>query len=65
MKNKFLKGLLFILLAVYVISPADLCPGPIDDLLAILIYFMANRNGYFLEKKKPDVEVIDVDGNEI
>ena len=65
MKNKFLKGLLAILLAVYVISPADLCPGPIDDVLAIRIYFMANKNANFLERKKTDVEVIDADGNEI
>ncbi|WP_026518583.1 hypothetical protein [Butyrivibrio sp. MC2021] len=65
MKNNFFKVLLFILLAVYVISPADLCPGPIDDLLAIAFYFLANRSNFSLENKKSNVEVIDADGNEI
>ena len=35
--NKYVKGLLFALLAVYVISLADLCPGPIDDIIVILL----------------------------
>ena len=35
--NNFLKGILFALLVVYVISPLDLAPGPVDDLLLILL----------------------------
>ncbi len=37
MNNNFLKGILFALLVVYVISPLDLAPGPVDDLLLILL----------------------------
>lgn len=59
--NKFVKGILFALLAIYVISPADLCPGPIDDVLAILIYFAANKNYIGIERKGTDADVIDVD----
>ena len=40
--NNFLKGILFALLVVYVISPLDLAPGPVDDLLLILLSTAAN-----------------------
>ena len=42
MNNNFLKGVLFALLVVYVISPLDLAPGPVDDLLLILLSAMTN-----------------------
>ena len=42
MNNNFLKGILFALLVVYVISPLDLAPGPVDDLLLILLSAAAN-----------------------
>lgn len=53
MNNKsFLKGILFALLAVYVISPLDLAPGVVDDLLlVILTAFVNGRN------KKADYEL--------
>lgn len=31
-----MKGMLVILLLIYVISPVDLCPGPVDDIILIL-----------------------------
>lgn len=65
MNNKLVKGLLFALLAIYVVSPADLAPGPIDDILAILIYFAANRQNLGIARKDTDVEVIDSKGEEI
>ncbi len=34
--SSFLKGMLVILLIIYVASPVDLCPGPIDDLILLL-----------------------------
>ena len=40
--NGFIKGILFALLAIYVISPLDLAPGPMDDLLMVLLNFMIN-----------------------
>ena len=58
--NKFVKGLLFALLAVYVISPADLCPGPIDDVLAILVYLAANRNSFGITRKDTVTDIVDV-----
>ncbi len=30
-------------LILYVVSPFDLAPGPVDDIIAILIYMLANR----------------------
>ena len=68
MNNKFVKGFLFALLMVYVISPADLAPGPVDDILALLIYLAANKKQFSLDKigkKNEDIEVLDVDGREI
>lgn len=31
-----IKGMLIALLIVYVVSPVDLCPGPIDDIILLL-----------------------------
>ena len=35
--NGVLKGMLIALIIVYVVSPLDLCPGPIDDILLLLL----------------------------
>ena len=34
--NKLFKGLLVVLLAAYVVSPVDLVPGPVDDIILLL-----------------------------
>ena len=68
MNKSFIKGVLFALLVVYVVSPADFLPGPIDDVLAILIYYYANRKNFGidkLEKKDADIEVLDANGKSI
>ena len=68
MNKNFIKGVLFALLMVYVISPADLAPGPVDDILAILIYLAANKKQLLklgIGKKDEDIEVLDVNGKEI
>ena len=31
-----MKGMLLVLLIVYIISPLDLCPGPVDDIILAL-----------------------------
>lgn len=31
-----LKGMLVILLIIYIVSPLDLCPGPVDDIILLL-----------------------------
>ena len=40
--NGFVKVMLFALLAIYIISPVDLAPGPIDDLLLVLLSVALN-----------------------
>ena len=43
MMEKFTKWLIIGVLALYVASPVDLAPGPVDDAIAILIYMIAAR----------------------
>ncbi len=31
-----LKGMLVVLLIIYIVSPLDLCPGPVDDIILLL-----------------------------
>ena len=52
--EKLTKWLIIGALALYVISPADLAPGPVDDAIAILIYMIAAR-------RKRAVEVLDTE----
>ena len=41
--DDFLKVLLIGLMVVYVISPVDACPGPIDDMVVMLIGMAASK----------------------
>lgn len=41
--NKTLKGLLVALIMLYVVSPVDAVPGPVDDLLVTLLGFIGTR----------------------
>ena len=50
--EKFTKWLIIGVLALYVASPVDLAPGPVDDAIAILIYMVAAR-------RKCAVDVLD------
>ena len=50
--EKLTKWLIIGALALYVISPVDLAPGPVDDAIAILIYMIAAR-------RKRAIEVFD------
>ncbi len=34
--NGVLKGMLLVLLIIYIVSPVDLCPGPVDDVILLL-----------------------------
>lgn len=43
MDSKF-KILVLVALILYVISPVDVVPGPIDDAILCIIYAMANCN---------------------
>ena len=49
MESGFVKGSLFVLVLLYIISPVDLVPGPIDDFLLLLFsvaYFVYRGLGY-------------------
>ncbi len=41
-ENRALRIILLVILILYVVSPADLCPGPIDDVLAIAAYVLTS-----------------------
>ena len=35
--DNFFKGMLVVIILMYIISPVDLCPGPVDDLIVLLL----------------------------
>lgn len=47
--NDVAKGMIIILMILYVLSPIDACPGPIDDLIVILIGIAATKGREALE----------------
>ncbi|MBR7063805.1 MAG: hypothetical protein IKI31_01415 [Treponema sp.] len=38
-----IKMVLLVLIVIYVLSPVDLCPGPIDDIIVVLMGLAANK----------------------
>lgn len=47
--EKLTKWLMITVLALYVVSPVDLAPGPVDDAIAILIYMIAARRKHAID----------------
>ena len=41
--NDVLKGMLLVLAILYVVSPIDLCPGPIDDIIVLLLSMASQK----------------------
>lgn len=41
--NGVVKGMLLVLIILYVVSPIDFCPGPIDDIIVILLGVAAQK----------------------
>jgi len=41
--SKTMKGMLLVLILMYVLSPVDFVPGPVDDLIAIVIGLAAQK----------------------
>lgn len=41
--NGVLKGILVALIIVYIVSPVDFCPGPIDDIILLLFSVCGGR----------------------
>ena len=43
--NNGMKGLLLVLMILYVLSPIDACPGPIDDVIVVIMGLAMRRDG--------------------
>lgn len=43
MENNALKTVLLVLLIIYILSPVDALPGPVDDLIFLIAYMGADR----------------------
>ena len=41
--KKVAKVILFVFVIIYIVSPIDACPGPIDDALLLVITIAATR----------------------
>ena len=42
--NNVMKGMILVLVILYVLSPIDGCPGPVDDLIVVLLGMAANKH---------------------
>ena len=64
--NGFWKGFIVAMLIIYVISPVDFIPGPVDDIVLVLLSYVASRRKNLAEAHDDErIEVIDADGREI
>ena len=43
MDNSAMRAFLLILLVLYIISPVDAVPGPVDDLILLIAYSMSGE----------------------
>ena len=43
------KGMILVLVILYIISPIDACPGPIDDLIVMILCLAAQKGRNALE----------------
>ena len=41
--NGVMKGMILVLMILYIVSPIDACPGPIDDLIVLFIGLAARK----------------------
>lgn len=42
--DNFVKGIIVTVMILYIVSPVDAMPGPIDDLIVLLLGIAAQRN---------------------
>lgn len=56
--EKTIKAMIIIFMVIYVISPLDVCPGPIDDILVMVISMAASKSKMLNQEKA--AEYIDV-----
>ena len=57
--NDMTKIILLVLIMLYVVSPIDLCPGPIDDLIVVLLGWAGQKGLSQITTNKSDVDTID------
>ena len=43
MNNNVLKGMVLAVMIMYIASPVDACPGPVDDLIVLLLAVAARK----------------------
>lgn len=41
--NGFVKGILFVVVLIYIVSPIDFLPGPVDDIIVLLLGIAAQK----------------------
>jgi uncharacterized membrane protein YkvA (DUF1232 family) len=41
--NDIVKGMILVLMILYIVFPVDACPGPIDDMIVLLIGLAARK----------------------
>lgn len=46
--NNVMKVILSVLAILYLVSPIDLCPGPIDDIIVLLLTLAYNKGSDLL-----------------
>ena len=44
------KGMILVLMILYIVSPVDACPGPIDDIIVLLIGLAASKGQALIEE---------------
>lgn len=47
--NGVMKGMILVLMILYIVSPVDACPGPIDDIIVLLIGLAATKGREAIE----------------
>lgn len=47
--NDVMKGMIIILMILYVVSPIDACPGPVDDIIVLLLGIAAAKGKNAIE----------------
>ena len=47
--NGVAKGMILVLMILYIVSPIDACPGPIDDIIVLLIGLAVKKGREALE----------------
>ena len=47
--NGVAKGMILVLVILYIVSPIDVCPGPVDDIIVLLLGIAATKGREALE----------------